>query len=96
VKQDVIIVPNSAVKTQARGGGNYVEVMKNGQTTPEKVDIKIGAVNNTDTEIVSGLSVGDNVVTRTINPGATTSTTTSGAAGGARIPGMGGGGFGGH
>ena len=92
VKQDVIIVPNSAVKTQARGGGNYVEVMRSGQTKPEQVNVKVGAVNNTDTEIVSGLSVGDNVVTRTINSGATvTSTTTSG---GTRLPSIGGGGRG--
>lgn len=94
VKQDVLIVPNSAVKTQAGGGGNYVEVLNNGQTNPTQTSVKIGAVNNTDTEIMSGLSVGDNVVTRTINPGATTSTSTSGSsgAGGVRIPGLGGGG----
>jgi len=90
VKQDVIIVPNSAVKTQASGGGNYVEVMKNDKAIPEKVDVKVGAMNNTDTEIVSGLSVGDNVVTRTINPGAKTSTASTQSSG-ARIPGMGGG-----
>ena len=90
VKQDVIIVPNSAVKTQVGGGGNYVEIIKNDKTTPEKVDVKVGAMNNTDTEIVSGLSVGDNVVTRTINPGAKTSTA-SAQSSGTRIPGMGGG-----
>jgi HlyD family secretion protein len=92
VKQDVIIVPNSAVKTQS--GANYVDVLNSG-TTPQQVTVQSGAVNNTDTEIVSGINVGDKVVTRTIAPGtATTSTSTSG--GGARIPGIGGGGrFGG-
>ncbi len=93
VKQDVIIIPNSAVKTQ--GNNNYVEVLNSNQTTPRQVTVQVGAANNTDTEIASGLSVGDNVVTRTINPNATTSTSTSGQ-GGARLPGIGGGrGFGG-
>ncbi|MCX6761313.1 MAG: efflux RND transporter periplasmic adaptor subunit [Candidatus Moranbacteria bacterium] len=92
VKQDVITVPNSAVKKQ--GNGNYVEVLNSGETSPQQVTVQIGAVNNTDTEIVSGISVGDPVVTRTINPNATTSTSTQ--SGGARLPGIGGGGrFGG-
>lgn len=94
VKQDVIIVPNSAVKTQS-GGGNYVEILKSGETVPTQVNVQIGAVNNTNTEITSGLSVGDPVVTRTINPGATATTSTSSQGGGARIPGIGGRGFGG-
>jgi len=97
VKQDVIIVPNSAVKTQ--GDGNYVEVLNSG-STPQQVEVQVGAVNNTDTEIVSGLNVGDKVITRTINSGATATATTSnsfnrqsgGAGGGLRIPGIGGGG----
>lgn len=100
VKQDVIIVPNSAVKTQ--GTGNYVEILNNG-TTPQQVTVQVGAVNNTDTEIVSGLNVGDKVVTRTINPSAATTTTGAtgpggggqgGGGGGLRIPGVGGGGGG--
>lgn len=95
VKQDVITVANSAIKT--KGNNNYVEVLNSG-TTPEQVTVQIGLANNTETEVVSGLSVGDKVVTRTINPNATsTSTTTSGqggGGGGARIPGIGGGGRG--
>lgn len=86
VKQDVITVPNSAVKAQ--GNSNYVEVL-NGGRTPRQVTVQIGAANNTDTEIVSGLSVGDKVVTRTINPSATTTNSTT------RLPGIGGGRFGG-
>jgi RND family efflux transporter MFP subunit len=85
LKQDVIIVPNSAVKMQ--GNSNYVEVLNSG-TAPQQVAVEIGAVNNTDTEIVSGLNVGDKVVTRTINPGTAATTSTS-------TPGQGGGGFGG-
>lgn len=90
VKQDVIIVPNSAVKTQ--GSANYVDVLNSG-STPTQVDVQVGAVNNTDSEITSGINVGDKVVTRTITPGtATTSTSTSGGGGAARIPGISGGG----
>ena len=91
VKQDVIIVPNSAVKTQ--GNANYVEVLNSG-TTPQQVTVQTGAVNNTDTEIVSGINIGDKVVTRTINPATTTTTTSNQGGGGVRIPGVGGGGRG--
>lgn len=96
VKQDVIIVPNSAVKTQ--GTDNYVEVLNSG-TTPQQAAVQVGAVNNTDTEIVSGLNVGDKVVIRTINPGTATAATSNSSSssnrpgGGLRIPGVGGGGF---
>lgn len=97
VKQDVITVPNSAIKT--KGTINYVEILGNGNTTPTQVTVGTGLANNTDTEITSGLNVGDNVVTRTINPSATstTTTTTTGGGGGAgvRIPGVTGGGGGG-
>jgi RND family efflux transporter MFP subunit len=87
VKQDVLIVPVSAVKTQ--GGKTYVEVLNSG-TTPEQKTVEIGASNGTDTEIVSGLSVGDKVVTQTINSSTTTSTTSSQQRGGLGIPGLGG------
>ncbi|PJA87196.1 MAG: hypothetical protein CO141_00670 [Candidatus Moranbacteria bacterium CG_4_9_14_3_um_filter_42_9] len=79
VKQDVIIVPNSAVKTQ--GNNNYVEILNDGRA-PQQVTVEIGAANNTDTEIVSGINVGDKVVTRTINPNAPTATSTQGQGGG--------------
>lgn len=90
VKQDVIVVPNSAIKKQ--GNTNYVQVM-NGGSTPTQVNVEVGAANNTETEIVSGLQAGDKVVTRTIDPSAATSTTgATGATNRVRIPG---GGFGG-
>ena len=95
VKQDVITVPNSALKTQ--GNTTYVQVLNNGSQVPENRTIEIGSANNTDTEIVSGINVGDNVVTQIIDPNAktTTATTTSGisALSGAR-GGFGGGGGG--
>lgn len=92
VKQDIITVPNSALKTQ--GNTTYIEVLNNGVQTPERRTIEIGAANNTDTEIVSGINVGDTVVTQTIDPNA--KTTAPAATGG--IPGLSGGsrgGFGG-
>ena len=97
VKQDILIVPSSAVKAQ--GNTNYVEVLNSGQT-PEQKTVQVGITNGTDTEIQSGISAGDQVVTQTINPSVTSSTSTSStsrtggaaAGGGIRIPGLGGGG----
>ena len=89
VKQDVITVSNSALKTQ--GNATYVEVLNDGVTVPEKRIIEIGAANNSDTEIVSGINVGDKVVTQTIDPNAKTTTTTSTSRSGGGFPGLGGG-----
>jgi HlyD family secretion protein len=90
VKQDVIIVPAGAIKKQ--GTTNYVQVLNSG-TTPTQVNVTVGSANNMETEILDGLTVGDKVVTKTVDPNATTSTTsTSGSSGRVRIPG---GGFGG-
>jgi len=94
VKQDVLTVPSSAVKIQ--GGTNYVEVLNGAM--PEQKTVTVGASNSTDTEIVSGLSAGDKVVTQTINSNSTSSASTSsasrtgGGASGLRLPGLGGGG----
>jgi membrane fusion protein, macrolide-specific efflux system len=75
VKQDVITVANSALKTQ--GNKTYVEVLKTGAQTPEQRTIEIGISNSSETEIVSGVNVGDNVVTQTINPTAKATTTST-------------------
>ncbi len=93
VKQGVLSVPSSAVKSQ--GGTTYVEVL-NG-ATPEQKTVTVGISNSTDTEILSGVSVGDKVVTQTINSASTSSASTSSATsrtsgGGLRLPGLGGGG----
>lgn len=86
VRQDVIIVPSGAVKKQ--GNTNYVQVL-NGGDTPTQANVTVGAANNTETEIVSGLNVGDKVVTKTVDPTATTAATgtTSGGSNRVRIPG---------
>jgi macrolide-specific efflux system membrane fusion protein len=88
VKQNVLIVPNSAIKSQ--GGNSYVQVLNSGNT-PKQVNVEVGAANNTESEIVSGVGAGDKVVTQTINPSAT-STTTATSSNGLRLPGLGGGG----
>lgn len=69
VKQDVLIVPNSAVKSQ--NGSSFVQVLKDGQAAPQQVPVEVGMSNNTETEIISGINAGDKVVTQTIDPNAT-------------------------
>lgn len=100
VKQNVLTVPNSAVKTQ--NGNTYVQVLNSGQA-PTQVSVQTGISNDTDTEILSGINVGDNVVTQTINSSnsSAASTSSSSSRGGSssaiRVPGLGGGGgFGGR
>jgi len=85
VKQDTVTVPNSALKTE--GNKTYIEVLNKGTNVPERRNIEIGIANNADTEILSGVSVGDDVITQTIDPNAKVTTTT----GGFRFPGAGGG-----
>ena len=74
VDQDVITVPNSALKSQ--GSSHYVQIMKNG--APVQQSVNIGIANDTDTEITSGLNVGDTIVVQTINPNASSSSSGSG------------------
>lgn len=61
-KENAMLVSSSAIKNER--GKNYVEVLENG--TPKRVNVEIGSNNDTDTEIISGISVGDEVVTKTI------------------------------
>ncbi len=88
VKQDVLVVPNSAVKAQ--GAVSYVEMpatqpaASSSQTTMSTAasepivqqQVQTGLSNDTMTEITSGLQEGDWVVTRTIAGTAKTSATT--------------------
>ncbi len=103
-KQDVLIVPNSAVKNQS--GSKYVEtsleaVASETSTTtskgvllinsPDKTTVTIGLANDTYTEILSGLNEGDRIITRTITPSTAAAKTTNSSV---RLPGIGGGGRG--
>lgn len=88
VKDDVILVPNAAVQTA--NGESTVRIMKQGNVNT--VTVTIGQSNDTDTEISSGVSEGDVVVTGTSTTGAPTTSTTSpfSALGGSRSFGGGG------
>jgi HlyD family secretion protein len=63
-KQDVLIVPNSAVKSQ--GNSYYVELTEATGGVKQQT-VEIGLSNDTSTEIVSGLKEGDTVVTSTVS-----------------------------
>ncbi|MDO8575576.1 MAG: HlyD family efflux transporter periplasmic adaptor subunit [bacterium] len=74
-RENVLLVPNSAVKTM--GQKNYVETlatkftpaeMKTGVTSPTaptRKDVQIGLSNDNFSEIISGLNEGDQVITKT-------------------------------
>ncbi len=70
-KSDVLLVPATAV--QAQNGGYTVKLMKNGQASTTAVEI--GLSSDSQTEIVSGLSAGDEVVA---NPAVSSASQSSG------------------
>lgn len=73
IKDNVLLVPSGAVQTQ--NGVSVVSVMKNGQ--PQQVEVVPGLSSDTQTEITSGLSDGDTVVTGTTTTGTTQSNQSS-------------------
>ncbi|MCX6746180.1 MAG: efflux RND transporter periplasmic adaptor subunit [Candidatus Parcubacteria bacterium] len=101
-KQDVLLLPNSAIKSF--GTTSYVEMPneeipasdlnnKSGITLKNPLrqqPIEIGLANDSQTEVTDGLKEGDQIITQTINSNASTTQTQSSAL---RIPGIGGGGF---
>ena len=78
VKQDVLTVPGSAIKTQ--GGNHYVELLDNevrsatgtkgvlSGTPPKRQTVEIGLSSDLATEIISGLHEADIIVVRSITP----------------------------
>lgn len=86
VKSDVLLVPTSAVKSDAEG--IFVQAFSDG--TPKRVSIETGIASGTDTEIVRGLSEGETIVVRAIPSGNSSSTASTRSSGGFRIPGFGG------
>ncbi len=58
-KSDVLIVPSGAVQEQ--NGQSYVRVLNNGQVT--NAPVETGLTSDTQTEIVSGVTEGEQVVT---------------------------------
>ena len=89
---DVLTVPSTAVKSDAQG--SYVLVFNPALTNtggtsgvvsaipPQAVAVTTGLSDNTDTEIDSGLTVGEQVVTRVVNPTTTTAATAPSLLGG--------------
>ncbi|EKE25206.1 MAG: efflux transporter, RND family, MFP subunit [uncultured bacterium] len=87
VKQNVVVVLNSALKIE--NNKTYLEIL-NERGQVEKRIIEIGVANNVETEIISGVEVGEKVVTQTIDPNKKT-ISTSNSNSSLRVPGLGGG-----
>lgn len=86
-KIDVLTVPNAAVKTDL--GGSYVQILDS-TGNPQNITVQIGLVNDTETEITSGLNESDKVITQTVNSAAAKATTQQSGGSTFRIPGIGG------
>jgi HlyD family secretion protein len=82
IKQDVLTVPNSAIKST--NGQSYVESFGGplppptdgllgsiSKVAPNKIPVEVGLSNDSETEITSGINEGDEIVTRTILPSST-------------------------
>ena len=102
VKQDVFTVPNSAVKTQ--NGASYVQTFSTSLPTPvagvqgspssvlpTSQTVTVGISDDTNTEIISGVKEGDEVVVKTITGTTTTATTTKTTSTRSVLGGIGGG-----
>lgn len=90
-KENVLIAPNSAIKTQGgKKSMNYVEMFKTSppppakgsigsisKIAPIKIPVEVGLVGSSRSEVVSGVKEGDEVVIRTILPTANTTTAPS-------------------
>ena len=72
-KQDVLIVPNSAVKTFK--GISSVQILNNGK--PKNIIVEVGISNDTQSEIISGVNKGDSIITRIVNFSAPTTAVTA-------------------
>ncbi len=99
-KQDIIVAPTSAIKTQ--GNISYVDVVPKEtkttdssgttlDTTPTQQQVEIGISDDTSTEIISGLNEGDKIVTKTISGSTAKTTTAPSLFGGAGTRNVGGG-----
>lgn len=103
IKQNVLLIPISAVKSQSNT--HYAEIIEgedavtastangNGivlKNTPRKQTVEVGLSNDESTEIINGLKEGDIIAVRTISNSVKAPTTQP--TSGLRIPGLGGGG----
>ncbi|MDR3686900.1 MAG: efflux RND transporter periplasmic adaptor subunit [Coriobacteriia bacterium] len=96
VDTNVLLVPNAAVQTDS-SGASYVQVLSAPGATPTNVTVTVGPAGDTNTEIISGLTGNENVVTQTISASTSgSSTSRSGLSvlgGGGAARGGAGGGF---
>ena len=90
VKNDVVLVPNAALSTGANGSS--VRVLKNKKVIT--VNVTVGDSNEMETEISSGISDGDIVVTGVVNASSKAASTNTSSPFGAIRGGFGGGGGG--
>ncbi len=97
-RQNVLMVPNSAVKSV---GANYYVLVPNQLVAtsslssgsagiilaqaPSQQIVEIGLVNDTSTEIVNGLTEGEQIIMQTINGNSTAQTQTQGGGGNIRV-----------
>ena len=91
VRQDVLVVPSSAVKAQS--GASYVQIFSpalsvtslsrdvggaqgvTSNSVPQRVEVTIGVSDDANVEILSGLEEGQQIVTRTVTGTAVANTT---------------------
>ncbi len=88
VVADALLVPNKAVTTNTSTGTSTVKILQNNQVQNQTVEVGIN--NDTQTQIISGISEGQSVITSTSSTNTTTSTNTSSPFGGVGIGGGGG------
>jgi len=69
-KDNVLLAPISAIQKQT-DGTKYVSILTNG--LPRQVGVETGLASSTETEIISGLSEGDNIITNTVSTSSQTS-----------------------
>jgi macrolide-specific efflux system membrane fusion protein len=74
VTADALVVPSTAVKSDS-SGGNYVQILTNG--SPVSQTVVVGTSNDTYTQITSGLTEGQEVVTATTSSSAKSTATTA-------------------
>jgi HlyD family secretion protein len=86
---NVLVVPSAAVHTDSTTQQHYVEVVDNAGNVSQ-VGVTTGLVVGTQTEILTGLTEGQVVITSTSSTGSTTGSTTTSSTGGGRTGGGGG------
>jgi len=76
VQQDVLLVPNAAIKSTTDGAA-YVQVLAGGATTPTNVTVETGVSSSTQTVITSGITAGTKAVTATSTSDASSSSSSA-------------------